>query len=52
MKTAKNKEKVQETIKENENVIIGEMCVNKIYLKKSNLTPNVPVYENLKEFSL
>lgn len=52
MKTAKNKQKVQETIKENENIIIGEMTVKNVYLKKSNLTPNGPVYENLEEFLL
>ena len=52
MKTAKNKDKVQKTIKENENIIIGEMTVKNVYLKKSNLTPNGPIYENLEEFSL
>lgn len=52
MKTAKNKNKVQKIIKENENISIGEMTINKIYLKKSTLTPNGPIYENLVEFTL
>ena len=52
MKTAKNKDKVKQTIEEFENVDIGQMTVEKISLKKSTLTPSGPVYEDLKVFKL
>lgn len=52
MKTAKNKNKVKQTIEEFENVEIGQMKVDKISLKKSTLTPSGPIYEDLKVFKL
>ena len=35
-----------------ENVDIGHMMVNKLVLKKSELTPVGPIYSNLIEFKL
>ncbi|MBX7077096.1 MAG: RNA 2',3'-cyclic phosphodiesterase [Methanobacteriaceae archaeon] len=52
MKNAKNKQKVQKIIQENNEVFIGEMTVDKLHLKKSTLTSNGPIYEDLKVFPL
>lgn len=52
MKSAKNKNKVKETIEEFEDFEIGEMEVNQITLKKSTLTPAGPIYDDLKVFEL
>ena len=52
MKSAKNKNKVREVIEEFEDVEIGEMEVSKISLKKSTLTPQGPIYEDLTVFKL
>jgi 2'-5' RNA ligase len=52
MKSAKNKNKVKETIEEFEDVEIGEMEVDRIILKKSTLTPQGPIYEDLTIFEL
>lgn len=52
MKAGKNKEKVKQTIEEFENVEIGEMTVDRISLKKSTLTPQGPIYEDLTIFEL
>jgi 2'-5' RNA ligase len=52
VKGAKNKEALINLIKEMENVYIGDMLVDKLVLKKSELTPVCPIYSNLKEFKL
>ena len=52
VKGSKNKEVLISKIKELESVEIGPMEVNKISLKKSELTPEGPIYTNVKEFKL
>ena len=52
MKSAKNKNKVKSVIEEFSDVEIGEMEVTKISLKKSTLTPQGPIYEDLIVFEL
>ncbi|MDO5815827.1 MAG: 2'-5' RNA ligase family protein, partial [Methanobrevibacter sp.] len=52
MKSAKNKEKVKSIIEEFGEVEFGEMEVSKISLKKSTLTPQGPIYEDLTIFEL
>lgn len=52
MKSAKGKAKVKSTIEEFDEVEIGEMSVDKIILKKSTLTPQGPIYEDLEIFEL
>jgi RNA 2',3'-cyclic 3'-phosphodiesterase len=52
VKGAQNKEALINIIKELEDVEIGTMQVAKISLKKSELTPQGPIYTTLKEFEL
>ena len=52
MKSAKGKNKVKSTIDEFSDVDIGEMEVDKIILKKSTLTPQGPIYEDIRIFEL
>ena len=52
MKSAKNKAKVKSTIEEFNDFEIGEMQVSSISLKKSTLTPQGPIYEDLEIFEL
>ena len=52
MKSGRNKNQVQNKIKKYRDYEIGDMCVRKIYLKKSTLTPNGPIYDNIIEFNL
>ena len=52
MKSAKGKDKVKSKIEEFSEVEIGEMCVDRIVLKKSTLTPQGPIYEDIKVFEL
>ena len=52
MRSAKGKDKVKETLEKYENMDIGSMEVTGIVLKKSTLTPNGPIYEDLIEFRL
>ena len=52
MKSAKNKNKVKSVIEKFEDVEIGEMEVTQISLKKSTLTPQGPIYEDLIVFEL
>ena len=52
MKSAKGKTKVKSTIEEFDDVEMGSMSVNSIILKKSTLTPQGPIYEDLKIFEL
>jgi len=52
MKSPKNKKEVKDKIATFKNIEIGKMNINKISLKKSELTPNGPIYSNIKTFSL
>ena len=52
MKSSKGKNEVKSAIGKFSDVEIGEMAVDRIVLKKSTLTPQGPIYENLKEFEL
>ena len=52
MRSAKGKDKVKDTLEKYENMDIGSMEVTGIVLKKSTLTPNGPIYEDLIEFRL
>ena len=52
MKAGKNKDKVKDVIDEFSEVEIGEMRVSEISLKKSTLTPQGPIYEDLTIFEL
>lgn len=52
MKSGKNKNQVKDTIEEFEDIEIGEMEVTQISLKKSTLTPQGPIYEDMKIFEL
>jgi len=47
IRSGKGKEKLQELIKELENVEIGKMEVGEIRLIKSELTPSGPLYEEI-----
>ena len=52
VKSPKNKKEIRETIDKLENIEIGQMRVSKISLKKSTLTPQGPIYEDIKVFEL
>ena len=52
MKSAKGKNQVKSTIEEFRDVEIGEMTVDRIILKKSTLTPQGPIYDDIKIFEL
>ncbi len=52
MKSEKNKDAVREKIEKYETQSIGLMNVKKITFMKSTLTPNGPVYDKIKEYSL
>ena len=52
VKFLKDKKKIQEFLTKNSNIEIGSMTVKEVFLKKSVLTPNGPVYENLSFFKL
>jgi 2'-5' RNA ligase len=52
MKSGKNKNQVKSTIEEFADSGIGEMEVTQISLKKSTLTPQGPIYEDLRIFEL
>ena len=52
VKSPKNKKEVREAIEKLENIEIGQMSVSKICLKKSTLTPQGPIYEDIKVFEL
>ncbi|WP_295618010.1 RNA 2',3'-cyclic phosphodiesterase [uncultured Methanobrevibacter sp.] len=52
VKSPKNKKEIQETIERLEKIEIGQMTVSKISLKKSTLTPQGPIYEDIKVFEL
>jgi len=50
VKGPKNRELLAEKIQELESIEIGEMTVEKLVLKKSELTPVGPIYTDVKEF--
>lgn len=52
MKSAKNKNQVKEKLNDYKTVEIGEMSIGRISLKKSTLTPNGPIYEDVKVFDI
>lgn len=52
VKGRKNKENLLKILKETEDVEVGSMEVNKLTLKKSELTPQGPVYTTVEEFQL
>ncbi|AMK15090.1 2'-5' RNA ligase [Methanobrevibacter olleyae] len=52
VKSPKNKKEIQDTIEKLEDIEIGEMSVYKISLKKSTLSPQGPIYEDIKVFEL
>lgn len=52
MKSAKGKDRVKSAIEQFSDVEIGEMNVDRIVLKKSTLTPQGPIYEDLKVFEM
>jgi 2'-5' RNA ligase len=52
VKSPKNKQEIRKTIEKLENIEIGQMTVSKICLKKSTLTPQGPIYEDIKVFEL
>lgn len=52
VKSPKNKKGISETMERLEDIEIGQMTVSKICLKKSTLTPQGPIYEDIKVFEL
>lgn len=52
VKGAKNKAALLSKLKDLEDVEIGEMDIKKIVLKKSELSPQGPIYTTIKEFDL
>ena len=52
VKSPKNKQEIRKSIEKLENIEIGKMTVSKICLKKSTLTPQGPIYEDIKLFEL
>jgi 2'-5' RNA ligase len=52
LKGSTNKDILVEKIKEVKDVEIGSMTINKLTLKKSELTPAGPIYTDLKVFEL
>ena len=52
VKSPKNKKEIRHTIEKLEDIEIGTFTVSKIYLKKSTLTPQGPIYEDIKVFEL
>ncbi|WP_414468946.1 RNA 2',3'-cyclic phosphodiesterase [Methanobacterium sp. ACI-7] len=52
VKGSKNKAELLSKLKEVGDVEIGEMDIEKIVLKKSELTPSGPIYTTIREFDL
>lgn len=52
VKSPKNKNEIRDVIEKNKNIKIGSMTVNRVCLKKSTLTPQGPIYENIRVFDL
>ncbi|KZX15130.1 RNA 2',3'-cyclic phosphodiesterase [Methanobrevibacter filiformis] len=51
MKNQKNREEVSKILKDFKGFEIGSMKIKNIYLKKSELTPKGPIYENIAIFN-
>ena len=51
-RNGKNKNQLKDTINSLKDLKIGTMTVSKISLKKSTLTPQGPIYEDIKVFNL
>lgn len=52
VKNSKNKAEIKNKIAKFKDIKIGKMTVNKISLKKSTLTSNGPIYEDINVFNL
>ena len=52
VKSPKNKKDIRNTIEKLEDIEIGQFTVSRICLKKSTLTSQGPIYENIKVFDL
>lgn len=52
IKSAKNKDKLIQLINKYQNIELQKININKIFLKKSILTPKGPIYTNLKEITI
>lgn len=52
VKSPKGKKEIRNAIEKLENIEIGQMTVSKICLKKSTLTSQGPIYEDIKVFEL
>lgn len=52
VKNISDKEKLSQCLKKISKKYHGKMVVKRICLKSSTLTPNGPIYENIKEFEL
>ena len=52
VKSPKNKKDIRNTIEKLEDIEIGQITVSKICLKKSTLTSQGPIYDNIKVFDL
>lgn len=52
VKSPKNKNQIKDKIEEFRNIKIGRMTVKSLHLKKSTLTPDGPIYEDIRVFNL
>ena len=52
VKSPKSKKEIRNAIEKLEDIEIGQMTVSKLCLKKSTLTPQGPIYEDIKVFEL
>lgn len=52
VKDSKSNEQIINKLNELNNIIIGEMLVDEVVLKSSELTPSGPIYTDLKTFKL
>ena len=52
VKSPKDKKGIRDVIEKLEDIEIGQMNVSRICLKKSTLTPQGPIYEDIKVFEL
>ena len=52
VKSPKSKKEIRNAIEKLEDIEIGKMTVSKLCLKKSTLTPQGPIYEDIKVFEL
>lgn len=52
VKSPKNKNQIKDKIEEFKDIKIGKMTVKSLHLKKSTLTPDGPIYEDIRVFNL